>query len=269
MDDMSRLVEEYAQKVGVSSNDTIGFAGMGELQLVAICIALAREKGTKVLLGSKRIYQLDESELIIGAMGEIPVSPLVKNPHSLKSKKFVPRVELTWIESLSISFIAYYHNQRLGKDTATLIGVQVDTGYSAQTELMLSDGILLFLDNGVLAYSHIYQQVMAQNLYGKQNAQELTEEVIGVIKKKAMRRASYADGCGLIVSVVTDDTELDITRIIREGEADMFYPSFLVLYRNNFEDVDIYGINKKILEHEDGIELTKLSQKFKKLPEVV
>jgi hypothetical protein len=258
-----RLAQINLKEMGLSPNESFSLQALSKDQLAAICVKVARKYGTKKLLGSKGLYQYEGTEVDINP-DEFLGSPYTKRKGKLNIAK--PRLEISWLEALSLSWIAHYHYKYID-NVDFLISAQVDDKYKNGTELMLSDGILVYVENAQVTYSHIFQQVMAQNLYGKNKGIDINEELIRQINKKAERRESYAHGCGLIASAVSNGQDIEIERIITESNAEKFYPSYLVVYEHYFSKVKIYPLIKECLDNSDMLDVLTYSEWFKKLPE--
>lgn len=72
------------------------------------------------------------------------------------------------LEGLSLAYLAEFCQKVANPNTDYAVGVSIGDDYKQQTELHLSDGILLEIDKTTGKNRRLpFQQVMAQNIIGK------------------------------------------------------------------------------------------------------
>lgn len=245
-------------------HETIGMNSIDPKDLFAICVQVARKYGTKNLLGSKRLSVLYDEPL--DYKESVFIGKEISNNGKQSAPTFLRTLDISWIEALNLCWIAHYFKRNTPNDITHLVGIEVDTKYLPQTELMLSDGVLVFVKGEELIHSQIFQQTIAQNIYGSNRDSKIEEEAIKQINAKAAKRDSYAVSCGLGLGIITENDDIDIERIITESNADTFYPSYAVVYKDNFSHVEVYPLNKKWLELSGTIEDYKYFENATLLP---
>lgn len=266
-EEMKNRLDEFKGLNDINPRQKIAFCGVDRYHLLEICKTLAERHGTKNLLGSKKINQYENApELEISEKWIDSIAmPYVHSP-ATRFKRISPQI--TWIEALNLIWVAQYHKQKLKNNAYDfLIGVDVEEGFKQSSELMISDGVLLYLENEKMVYSHIFQQALAQNLYGKNKNTNLEKEILFQIDRKAKKRPNYAKGCGLIIGVVSDGQRINVRKIIKESEADKYYPAYAVIYEKQFKKVRIYPLNKKVLRIPHLLFLSILTEEFFGFPD--
>lgn len=230
----NRLYSRKREKVGTME--------MPPQQLVKLCMKAAK----------KQDYKLNK--LLSGRALEVAEAEKFKDVGSQQvMEKISDRsIRLSWSEALGLGLAAMFL-ERLNKNEEKLrAGVRIDDAHQNESELLLSDGFI-----GNKAGITPFQQVMAQNLLGKNQGKRIEPIVKDSLSMKFKKRKSYNFHHGLIVSIfqppfsrVRETGELLAHRIMHLGYHKIFYPTVLIIYRNDLSRCSIFlleGDNQEVI----------------------
>jgi hypothetical protein len=171
------------------------------------------------------------------------------------------KIQLSVVEALSMAYVATYYQQKSKDDKQTTYGIAVDIEdkNSNQTakELYFSDGVLAINSKTKGDTITPFQQVIAQNIVGKNQNTNIEDEVIRQFKRKLNRRSTYNEISGLIVSMLPSGGSLDIEKVMLECNVDEFEPTFMVIFTDDMKTAEVLFLHKAI-QGIDDLRMTAL-----------
>jgi len=220
-------------------------------------------------VGKIGIYTIDPTELkklclqaadatgIGKALGGTPLEEMLDITKELKDETGTLRpndttkIGVRLLEGLSLAYLAEFYRNTANPDADYTVGVNIADDYAQQTELHLSDGILLEIDKPTGKNRRLpFQQVVAQNVIGNNKGIDIEEEVIKQLNSKVQRRDTYSDISGLILAILPDDksASLDAKKIIEQCDVESFNPTFILGYSDNLHKCTVLHLTKDMNE---------------------
>lgn len=220
-------------------------------------------------VGKIGIYTIDPAELkklclqaadaagIGKALGGTPLEEMLDITKELKDETGTLRpndsmkIGIRLLEGLSLAYLAEFYQNTANPDTDYTVGVNIADDYAQQTELHLSDGILLEINKPTGKNRRLpFQQVMAQNVIGKNKGVDIEKEVVKQLNGKVQRRGTYSDISGLILAILPDDKSgsLDAKKIIEQCDVESFKPTFILGYSDNLHRCTVLHLTKDLSE---------------------
>jgi hypothetical protein len=147
-------------------------------------------------------------------------------------------INLSWCEAISIGLVAELIKISESTKHKYRIGVQIADSHKNEREMLFSDGLIERIGEGIITF----QQVLAQNILGKNKDEKIEIIAVDNVSNKLKKRLSYGvlEHTGLILSVFTDDF-VDINLIFSKWDAKIYAYNFLVRFRNNLKFADVYS----------------------------
>lgn len=220
-------------------------------------------------VGKIGIYTIDPAELkklclqaagavgIDKALGSTPLEDILDITKELKDETGTLRpndatkIGIRLLEGLSLAYLAEFYQNTANPDMDYTVGVNIADDYTQQAELHLSDGILLEVDKPTGKNKRLpFQQVMAQNVIGKNKGVDIEKEVVKQLNGKVQRRDTYSDISGLILAILPDDksASLDAKKIIEQCDVESFKPTFILGYSDNLHKCTVLHLTKDMNE---------------------
>lgn len=207
-------------------------------RVIQICMKFAKEHDYDlgVLLTSKRLGVLDELKLRPEEVGGL-------------AKQFKETaIDLSWKEALGVALSGEFFNRLGGGKQKHRIGVQIGEHHAKQKELLLSDGFISRVGSGIIPF----QEVVAQNIVGKDKGKKIKDVLKRTVSEKIAKRNTYNLNHGLIINVFQPSFsgaiglsgQLLVREMVDWGYANKYYPTFLIIYRNDLSICDIYLLNR-------------------------
>jgi len=224
--------------IGEIMTGKIGIYTIDPIELKGLCLQAAEVAGLNKALGGKLLEEmLDITKELKDETG------------TLKSGDV--NIGIRLLEGLSLAYLAEFYQRVANPDTEYTVGVNIGDDYKQQTELHLSDGILLEINKPTGKNRRLpFQQVMAQNVIGKNKGIDIEAEVIKQLNGKVQRRSDYSDTSGLIVAILPDENSrgLQADKIVEECDVESFKPTFILGYSDNLHKCTVLHLTKDLDE---------------------
>jgi hypothetical protein len=143
----------------------------------------------------------------------------------------VAQVKLSPLEALSLAYLTVYYLQiTTGYDY--YIGFEMEDAYKAQSEQMLSDGLLMqYIGDRQKAITPL-QETKAIGIFPG-NTLAIEDIIIEAINKKTARRSTYPAVCDLVVSILSPHSNIDYKRVLSACDVAVFDKVFAMEYVGN------------------------------------
>lgn len=163
------------------------------------------------------------------------------------------KITLSTIEGLSMAYVVEYYKHHASPGTEYLIGVDVEDKLDSLTEreLYLSDGLLAVHKGDKIESITPFQQVMAQNIVGRNTTLGIEDEIIERANNKIARRNDYNTVSGLIISAIPSGGRIDLDKICKACDMEAFLPTFLILYKDNLDRCTVFHLDNNIKTIDD------------------
>jgi hypothetical protein len=216
----------------------IGIYTIEPLELKKLCLQAAEVAGLNKAFGGKPLEEiLDITKELKDDTGTLKTGDV--------------KIGIRLLEGLSLAYLAEFYQRVADPDTEYTVGVNIADDYKQQTELHLSDGILLEINIPTRKSRRLpFQQVMAQNILGSNKGIDIEEETIKQLSNKVQRRSDYSDVSGLIVAILPDENSrgLQADKIIEKCDVESFKPTFMLGYSDNLYKCTVLHLTKNLNE---------------------
>ncbi len=218
--------------------------------LFDICFKIIKIHGLSKAISGKEISKYDNVDIYIE--DEKKSAPYFKDGG---------KVLLSVPEAISMAYVATYYREKASDKKAHTysIAVDIEDKHKSLTarEQYLSDGVLAIKgtqhkDDSITPF----QQVMAQNVIGKNIGNDIEQEIISQIKRKTNRRSSYHDVSGLIIGIYTNGGSVDIANIAKHCDLEEFQPVFLIFYMDDLKRARVMYLHEGVKSIDELKEVT-------------
>lgn len=229
----------------------IAYASISPNDLMLVCLKAIQSNGLSSVIGRKQPSDF------------VNITQIIVDSNNIKDNHFKNGVDINLriTEALSLAYLALYYQHHTKRNIKYMVNVDIDDNFKneSQRELYLSDGVLGEVDatTGEPGRYFPLQQVMAQNVIGKNINSRIEDIIIQEINKKVARRDTYNKVSGLAVSVIPGHgSSLQLDEILQKCDIEKFLPTFLLLYSDNFETCQIIHLDKGLATK--GEEITRM-----------